>query len=368
MENIDDKIYRHICCDYQYSPIREDFLPFLTESQGSIPEIDTYVACFRDFVEGKIFPFIKGGGTMGQEITNAGIFSPIKNRFFDSCKIYIIASIANGNPSWHSNYEDDKSFYSTNWKHIVINISCGAPNEEVLISLLCSNFAHELTHAYDDYRSQLYGDSSLRKAIDKSQYTERGVVWSFGNGDNAKMLGKVLYLLSPMERNALIGQISTELSGKATRDPKTVLAAVKETTSYRQYRFLKQSVEKINNTTDGNAQNELLDAYTKWIGYNKHKNKLPDKTYNVRKNLTYEGFLSELNAMFKKWERKYLTVVGKIAYNHYLFKELPIGYSSDNADGMFNAKEPFKNTVINEVAGPDGMEYYYDWRWNVNEC
>lgn len=360
---IDDKILRHIFCDYQYGVLPNCII--LNEEHGLVPEIYTYVMCFESFVNHKIIPFIRDGGTYAETITNAGIFYPIKHRFFDSCKISIIAGINSDNPKWKSRYVDDESFYGENGSRVVIELNASASDENKLLSLLSSNFAHELTHAYDDYKSRIGGNSSIGKAVIDSNYQERGLTWSLGKEDNVKMLGKALYLLSPMERNALIGQISTEMSGKKTRNPQDALNSLKETNSYKQYLFLKKFVESTNNTTDDLAKNELLNAYVNWISYNKNRNKFPDKKYNPRKNLTYEGFLSELNAMFRKWERKYLTVAGKIAYNHYIHNEM--GEINMGSEDEFEPKASLPRPSVNEDIFPGEMEYYYDEKWQVNE-
>ena len=360
---IDDKILRHIYCDYMYG-ILPAHAP-LNEECGLVPEVRTYVACFESFVSDKIIPFIKDGGTYSQAITNAGIFYPIKNRFFNSCKIDITASIRSGKATWESGYNQQDSFFNSNGGYVVIKIGAGASDTKQLMSLLSSNFAHELTHAYDDYNSQMQSHQPLKYITKKSLYQDRLLTWRLGDSTNKKMLGKVLYLLSPMERNALIGQIAAEISGKSTRTPKDALEAIKETTSYQQYIYLKKSVEAINSTTDDLVKQELLSTYTEWVGYNKNRNKYPSSNFHERKNLTYEGFLSELNAMFNKWERKYLTVVGKIAYNHYIRNEM--GEINMGSEDEFEPKASLLRPSVNEGIFPPEMEYYYDEKWQVSE-
>lgn len=364
MESIDDKILRHIVCDYQYGVIPN--VSMLNEEHGIVPEIGVYVSCFSSFVESKIFPFIDEGGTYSQTIRNAGIFYPIKNRFFDGCEIEIIASIREGSASWQSGYDQNESFFNESSGYVVIKISAGASDKKQLMSLLCSNFAHELTHAYDDYRSRAAGYQPLKDVTRKSAYKDRVLTWNLGDTKNKRMLGRVLYLLSPIERNALIGQIAAELDGKSTKSPKDALAAIKETTSYKQYLYLKNSVEAINSTTDNLVKQDILSAYTDWIGYNKNRNKYPDRSVHERKNLSYEGFLSELNYMFRKWERKYLNVVGKIAYSHYLNNEMGEINVGEEGSGEL-MKNPLKHPDINESLISGGMEYYYGVGWMPQE-
>ena len=63
--------------------------------------------------------------------------------------------------------------------------------------------------------------------------------------------------------------------------------------------------------------------------------------------------------MFRKWERKFLTMVGKIAYRQYVETNLPL-------INAFNPDEEIsdKNGVINEGFEKD-RDYSYDSLGNV---
>lgn len=355
MNEIDKKILNHICCDYSYNPLWNEATLPLFEEMGYVPKINEYVAGFQEFIRKKIFPQIEYGGTYWDEIKSPSVFG-VENPFFTTCEISIIASIRDGGMAWNSYYDQDSSFYSDISRHVVIKITAGASDGQQLMGLLCNNFSHELTHAYDDCQATLKNGTNLKDANEKSLYNQRTLIWRFGSTSNQKMLGRALYYLSPIERNAIIGQIRTEIQNISTSTPQKAFEAVKNTLAYKTYIWLKKCIEKINTTDDRLVQEELLSAYTKWMGYNKHHKKNPDVDYITRDNLTYEGFLKEINNMFRKWERKFLTMAGKIAYSQYLQKELPLVNSYSIDEGIYN-----KSTLLNE-----GFEKERTYTYGVN--
>ena len=322
--SIDEKIYNHIYCDYKWGIASENIL---SESYGQIPDIDKYVEDFKDFVEEKIFPYIENGGTYAQQITSPSIFVSVKKPFFTGCKIDIIVSIRDGNISWGSHYNQDDSFFNEGGGMVVIKISVGASSCKQALSALLGNFAHELTHAYDDFMSSKRG-GGIKSAMKKSNYEDRLLTMKLGN-DPQRVLGKLLYILSPIERNAIVGQISSEIQNEKTSTPKDAFDAIKKTTAYSRYLLCKNGVDYLNSLDNIMDKTSVLKAYTEWIGYNKRKNKNPNKEYDARKNLTYEGFLKEINSMFRTWEHTFLNSIGKVAYTHYLKMSAPLVNESE---------------------------------------
>lgn len=358
MNEIDKKIYKHICIDYKYNPIFDAIKTPIFEESGYIPEIDKYINGFQEFIREKIFPFIKEGGTYSAQIKFPSVFG-VNKPFFTACNIDIIASIRDGKMSWSSYYDQEESFYNEQSRYVVIKITAGASDGKQLMSILSSNFAHELTHAYDDCNATLKGGTTINKAVSDSNYKERTLTWQIGDTTNKRLLGKILYILSPMELNAIVGQIKGEIHGLKVRTPKEALEAIKTTNAYKHYNWLKTYIDAINRETNELIQNDFLVAYTNWVGYNKNKNKFPNADFVKRKNLTYEGLLSEINSMFRKWERKFLTMVGKIAYRQYVETNLPL-------INAFNPDEEIsdKNGIINEGFEKD-RDYSYDSLGNV---
>lgn len=346
MNEIDGKILSHVYIDYKYNPIYDTVPHPLLEEIGYVPEIDRYIDGFQEFIREKVFPFIKDGGTYSAQITTPSVFG-VSNPFFKACNVDIIASIRDGKISWGSHYDQEQSFYNEYGGYVVIKLTAGASDGKQLLSILTSNFAHELTHAYDDYQATIKGGAPLSAATKKSGYQDRLLTWHLGDTANKRILGKMLYMLSPMELNAIIGQIKGELRGAKTSTPKEALNAIKNTLAYKQYTWLKTYVDALNNENNELIKNDFLVAYTRWAGNDKSK------------NMTYRGFLSELNSMFRKWERKFLTMVGKIAYKHYVDNEFPLINASDSDKEISD-----KNHTINEGFEQD-REYYYDQRGNV---
>ena len=336
MTETDKKIFDHILCEYKWGLILSPYDTFtptspgripafksvLNESQGQLTNIDRYVKGFQEFVLAKIFPYIKDGGTYSDNINTPGIFG-VENPFFTACDISIIASLRPGPMSWNSGYDDQKSWFNKNGGKIFIRISAGADSEKNLMSLLSTNFAHELTHAYDDYRSR-----NLTLATYKSGYANKVETMRFGCEEDRKELGRLLYLLSPLERNAIIGQIGTELQDKDTSTPKEALAALRQTHAYGHYTWIKNKVLALNRETNPTAQNLVLDTYIRWTA----------NRGAFSEQLTYKGLLADINALFKKWERKFLHTAGKIAYTNYL-KKMSSLYDSSSEDYKPGLKE-----------------------------
>ena len=339
MNSIDRQILEHIYCEYKWG--FELFPGYgckngkkigripegLFEEQGQIPEISKYVSGFQEFVKTKIIPHIKEGGTHVDVINNVDVFG-VKTPFFTSCNIEIIATINDENPSWNSGYFDDKSWYDDNGGYVAAKVTASANDENELLSLLSTNFAHELTHAYDDYCSK-----NLTSAKYDSNYLLSLSTKKYGRTNDRKELGDYFYWLSPIERNAIIGQVSAEIQGKETKTPKEALSAIKQTNAYRHYIFLKEKTNALNNEKNESNKRLIIDAYVNWL----------NKVGKISNNITYQGFLSDINAQFKKWERKFLNSIGKIAYTKYLKEEL---FKMDYFDS--EKKAPLKNKVFNE--------------------
>ena len=338
MNNLDKKIFEHICCEYKWGfspfPGNDDITDYMNrqrialfEEQGQIPKIDQYVEGFKNFIITKILPYIKDGGTYAEQIKNPSELG-VEYPFFNMCNIDVIASIREGTISWKGGYDPDKSYFNEYGGYVTIRISVGAPKEQYLLSTLLTTFAHELTHAYDDYMAFKLGNPQMSQIIKDSGYTDKVMVWNVYR-NFGRDLGKLLYLLSPIERNAIIGQISGDIESQPVDTPQEALTAVKNSKAYRSYLEIRNLVAEFNCVEDDSTKIIILSAY-----------KMVNK--KAGKNITYEGFLTDINAQFKKWERKFLNTAGKIAYTKYWKKEMTKwDYHNDE-------KEPLLKNNINE--------------------
>ena len=339
MNGINSQILEHIYCEYKWGippfPGDDDITAYMNnkrialfEEQGQIPQIDKYVEGFKNFIVTKILPYIKDGGTYAEQIKTPSVFG-VENPFFTICNIDVIASLRDGTISWKGKYSPEESSFNEYGSYVTIRLSVGAPKETYLLSTLLTTFAHELTHAYDDYMAYKSGKLKMSQIMKDSGYLDKVLVWNVYRGFESD-LGKLLYLLSPIERNAIIGQISGDIENDNVDTPQQALAAIKKSKAYGNYLEIRNLVAEFNSIEDDSTKIIILSAY-----------KMINK--NAGKNITYDGFLTDINAQFKKWERKFLNTAGKIAYTKYWKSQITKwDYSNDQ-------KSPqIKNTAINE--------------------
>ena len=329
MNDVDKKILQHIWCDYQYGVTLHELEQYLFEEQGIMPGIDRYVQGFLSVFDSEVAPYIIEGGTYAITINSPSQLG-VENPFFTTCKIEINASIREGIDSWGGGYNVLDSIFNDHCRYLVMKLTAGSNSLRRLRQLFSMMFSHEITHAYDDYMTYIKGGKPLRQAFKDSNYQERILVDGLLGKENKPRIGRLLYLLSPIERNAIIGQLNTEIGEEAPRTPQEALAVAKKTHAYKNYLWMKQFVNELNATDSIFIKQSALEVYTKWIGYNKRPNKNPGTNYDVRSNLTYEGFLKEINNMFKKWEHKFLNSVGKIAYLNFAKSNLFGTWSENN--------------------------------------
>lgn len=329
MNEIDSKILQHIWCDYQYGVTLHELDHYLFEEQGIMPGVDKYIQGFLDVFDSEVAPYIKEGGTYATTINNPSQLG-VENPFFTTCKIEINASIREGVDTWKGGYNVEDSVFNDYCKYLVMKFTAGSNSLRELRQLFSMMFSHEITHAYDDYMTYVKGGKSLKQAYTDSAYQERILSDNLAARENKPRIGRLLYLLSPIERNAIIGQLNTEIGEEAPQTPQQALAVAKKTHAYKNYLWMRQFVNELNSTDSTFIKQSALEIYTKWIGYNKRPNKNHGTNYDIRKNLTYEGFLKEINNMFRKWEHKFLNSVGKIAYINFLKSHVLGTWSESN--------------------------------------
>lgn len=306
MNYIDKTLLEHISIEYRYGPVLNDE-QMITESHGMVPGVENYVYGIIRFFREKILPFIKDGGTYSERIRFPGVLGDFK-KFFNTCDIGIIASIRDGGASWESSYDQRASSFSDGYGHVKINLSCGASTQEQLENLIATNFAHEITHAYEDFMRNKNGAPSIKDITSDDKYMSKLMTWKFGSSQNAKILGKMLYWLDGLELKAIVGQIASEINGKPVRSAKDALDAVKATNAYSIFVKLWQNTEYIMSCDDTMTRNELLSAYRIIKG----------------KNVSWEKFVSDISERWNIWKHKFLQNAGKIAYDYFCKNQAPM--------------------------------------------
>lgn len=174
-----------------------------------------------------------------------------------------------------------------------LNVNMYNPSKKTLVLRLM----HELTHAYEDYNRQVKGARSL----------ESTAIW---NGDYLNTMdyegikqcvSYVFYYFRCYERNAYIAQMKGELetSEEHFSNIGEIINFIKNTTTYKNYSTLCKYVDNFAKIKDENTRKQIL-GYTREIS-------------NFRFN-TYEQFMKYMEKTKRDIERKFNTIIPKMAY------------------------------------------------------
>lgn len=210
-----------------------------------------------------------------------------------------------------------------------------APDENELREKLSVALGHELTHAYDLYKSKL---KNLSHDPYNPKYRYEEISAEINNNYSApriKKLAYVLYFLNRPERNAYIGQLYQELYQQRfmIKDSKSALKAITSTLSYQN---VYESLDFVINDWLKNYDKKgaKQDKTTKEIML--YKKQIIDGINRItgKKFTTWNQLVNYFSDRWIQWEKAYMSNASKIAYDIY---EKMHPY----ADGIH--KSPFTN-------------------------
>lgn len=246
-----DELLKHILLEFQIHN------KMLDEKHGRIPQIQQYI---YDLFENAIFPMEQmmksNNDTIRAEVFHKDIF-PNCDCFFTHCNIDITLSL-DDKTSFIGGYYPKKSFYSDTTSFVTMKITVGGKDFNDINNSLRSVFAHELTHAYDDYcKTMHYGTISSKIDIDARKNNYYNTVNLHGFSHNQDAMCDILNRLSPLELKAYIGQFEAEIKPNVDKIKDAVSAweLAKETIAWNKLDYLERSIKTLNSITDKDYQN-----------------------------------------------------------------------------------------------------------------
>lgn len=151
-----------------------------------------------------------------------------ENIFFD--KIIINASRDNDDTA----YLPAKSHYVDKTKSLdVVYIKINTKEDNDYDKLVRA-LAHELTHAYENYKRLLNGKDSLESIVKKGTRYYNAIDIS-DDGSLEDTIKKIEYRLTSFEKNAYLTELRVSLEGKKIRDYKQALSIFEKTDVWKQY-------------------------------------------------------------------------------------------------------------------------------------
>lgn len=237
------------------------------------------------------------------------MFNPKNNSFAKT----ILLKITDYGYNFYSGYES--KFKDNKFDPLVICIDNSAISDNASKPAIM----HELTHAYQEYRHFLNNTDGLVKQAQRLGYSKNNVEDAETFGKVKRMISYILYHLTDFERNAYIAQIKGEMENSEERFENITQALnfVKETVTYGNYQTVFRWANHLCSITDSDKQ-EIVLMYIKELS-------------NLQFN-TYNQFVKWLSNKVSQYQRKFNTIVPKIAAQYLKMNESfsrPIDYLID---------------------------------------
>ena len=174
----------------------------LFEECGMIPNLYIYTDLFSKYVEEK---FDEGKETF-QIVDN--IFETIPNLFFNNVLINVFQEeevVKNG-----EYFQKDNNFDNENKKitTLFINLYYKKTNFYNDINILTNTFAHELTHAYEDWERQYNNAQRVKNTREGDLYNRLQL---HSKDELIKILNLIYYFSFKTESQAYVGKFASEL-------------------------------------------------------------------------------------------------------------------------------------------------------------
>lgn len=303
-----EKIERHLYIEFSLGKVpnldgglltEEKYRRELNENHGVIPNLTEYLTDFEAAIKN------------GKKRLSMDDFSAVGDCFFDS----IIVDIGGNDSQLNGGYFQTKSgFYKKNdgsyGYHVTISLANDGNIEKLKIV-----FAHELTHAYDDFcrkTGRKNGKPSLTLLdLDKKIGTKRAILISLANGgEPVKALGLMLYYLNDAEKNAYIGQTYAELINNIEKisDSSTAFQELKKTEAWDIYVWLRKNIKYLQNLVKDNSEEAKGKKHILLWAY---------EFITTIKEKDFSRLVKYLIKKYKVWEHHFLNQASKMVYDAY---------------------------------------------------
>lgn len=242
---------------------------------------------------------IKENDNVKYELTKDQLIDKEGKEFFQNIffnKIIIDSSTSNTNTAYMSN----KSHYDEKTKlfdlvYIKIDTNIENNYNKLVIAL-----AHELTHAYEDYKRQVNGNDSMSSLVSKDTKYFKSINYN-NDGSFEDCVKAMEYYLTSFEKNAFLTEFRATLEGKKIRDYKDALEEFKKTQTWKQYNGLYNLIngdidwQDFCDTYNGEFDtNYTVSKFKKWI-----TNRI-QKTYNKMTKLIPKIYFDYYDEQKKK--------------------------------------------------------------------
>lgn len=279
----------------------------LLETKGKLLEERCLIPNFKEYID-IFWKYLIGGfeRNMLYFTTQVNIFKNLTNVFFENLILHI---------EYHPFDEYYSAYYSPEYakynaetdkiKLLYISIKIGCKKDEIK-SNFTRAFAHELTHAYEDFQRQKNNRESFTEINKKSNHIN---LKPFSENQIESFVSNICYNLNKYEENAYLAGLYGELIGMKTwgDDSKTAYEHLRKTDKYQTLLYLKKNIEylKIN----GFQNKELEDIFIKTY------NRINDSNLQSSKRI-----IRLLDYKFEKLWRDFRNKASKILYDVMLEK------------------------------------------------
>lgn len=318
MDNILKHLYAEAVCRPSIKTVS-----LLNEMHGYIPNLDRYVSAFSQAFKNTLDEAIedyKSRNFPGRAFhfsLEEDIFD--FKTFFDKAYFEINVGLIDSKLSYTGQYKSGKSGPSSSGYKVVISLSITGNYDDVIKGVK-SEFAHELTHAYDDYNRKIKGKNDVLDTGFKSGSQSAGdlYAWNYNEDNIEKAISSIIYHTDPSETNAYIGMIKSELDYdtiKHCTSAEDLNKAIRQTEGYNHYYEVIYSLNKLKNITDPEIQQKVIDVFNKTrkhpaiVNAALHIMDTPVKTFKKA--------IAIMSQKVDKFARKFNTQVSKMAYDVY---------------------------------------------------
>ncbi len=196
---------------------------------------------------------------------------------------------------------------------LVIRVNLSKTNNK---RSLIITFMHELTHAYEDYNRNINGKENLTDRARRTGYSLNNI----GTYDDEYLtaFSYMLYYIETFERNAYMTELKAELETCNTHflNIEEIIKYLKSLNVYTNYKTVIEYIDFFSNLSDEVSQQVVFN----WLG---HISNLKFKTYKQ-----FSKFLKQKGYQI---ERKFNTLIPKIAYEY-----LNFGNTLNNFNGQLS--------------------------------
>lgn len=302
----------------------------LNESHGYITNIDEYIDCIKKWFDNNYQTIIDNGGISC--LLTKEDFRDVET-FFTDCKISLDFHIGNDKNIYRCGYEPDKTRTGIRpgTYYIEMVFSINAKDIDSLYQLFMTTFAHELTHAYEDYNRRKNKSLNMLDNVIKSGYT--GAVYGMENSPttNGRLINKIYYRMSDTELKAIVGQLYADIKGLNLTIYGTVsaMSIIKQTEAWSYYEEIYDNMQVLNSAAIANSpktQEEIVNEFNK---------------YNKKQVQNYQDFLKLFNTRWTKWSKKFMQQASKIVYDIYTEQRnqrMTDSYNENNKEKLIKIK------------------------------